>query len=269
MSVEPPLEAWPDALERACARTTVFRQVFVLRQTDSTQDAAERMGVPTGSVVVAGRQTRGRGRLGAAWSDTQADGLAVTFVVQVLEPERLSMASALAAARTVRRGLPPDAAMRVGLKWPNDVVAIGPGPAVRKMAGVLVETRQRRASIGIGINVGQRTFTGALTGRAISMAMLGGVADRRAVLEDLIQHLDQSLSMDHADLVRAWSELDRTAGMDLGFLTPEGLVRGTVLDCDPLRGLRVRTASEEVFLPSATTRVQVEPPEDRSTMSAP
>jgi BirA family biotin operon repressor/biotin-[acetyl-CoA-carboxylase] ligase len=269
MSVEPPLEAWPDALERACSRTTLLGHVFVLRETDSTQDAAERMGVPCGSVVVAGRQTRGRGRLGAAWQDTQTDGLAVTCVVPTMAPERLSMASALAAARSVREGLPRDEAERVGVKWPNDVVAIGPGPIVRKMAGVLVETRQDRASVGIGINVGQRGFAGDLTRRAASMAMLGGAADRLRVLQDLIRNLDQALAMDHAELVAAWRDLDRTAGMDLGFLTPDGPVRGTVLDCDPLRGLRVRTASGEIFLPSATTRVQVEPPEGRSTMSAP
>jgi BirA family biotin operon repressor/biotin-[acetyl-CoA-carboxylase] ligase len=266
MSAEPSLEAWPDALERACSRTTLLGHVFVLRETDSTQDAAERMGVPVGSVVVAGRQTRGRGRLGAAWQDTRADGLAVTFVVPTTASERLSMASALAAARSVRDGLPREAAARVGVKWPNDVVAIGPGLSVRKIAGVLVETRQERASIGIGINVHQREFAGDLARRAGSMAMLGGVADRLRVLQDLIRNLDQAMAMDHAELVRAWSELDRTAGMDLGFLTPDGPVRGTVLDCDPLRGLRVRTASGESFLPAATTRVQVEPPECRSTM---
>jgi hypothetical protein len=90
---ERPLETWPDALECACADTTHFRQVRVLRETASTQDAADEGGLPVGSVVTAGRQSAGRGRLGHAWADTADDGIAVTFVVQRQDPERLAMAA--------------------------------------------------------------------------------------------------------------------------------------------------------------------------------
>lgn len=42
-TTERAVEAWPDALERACSATRAFRAVHVLRETDSTQDAAERL----------------------------------------------------------------------------------------------------------------------------------------------------------------------------------------------------------------------------------
>jgi len=79
--IERPLEAWPDAPERACAGTTHFRQVRVLRETASTQDAADEGSLPVGSLVTAGRQSAGRGRLGHAWADTADEGVACTFAV--------------------------------------------------------------------------------------------------------------------------------------------------------------------------------------------
>jgi biotin-(acetyl-CoA carboxylase) ligase len=42
----------------------------MLRETASTQDHARAAGIEPGTVVVAWRQTAGRGRLGRAWADT-------------------------------------------------------------------------------------------------------------------------------------------------------------------------------------------------------
>ena len=49
-----PVEEWPDRLEKIIAeRCTLFRRVFLLRETDSTQDAARRMNAIPGDVFVA------------------------------------------------------------------------------------------------------------------------------------------------------------------------------------------------------------------------
>ena len=266
---ERPLESWPDAIEAACAGTRHFRQVRVLRETASTQDAAVRMELAEGAVVTAGRQAAGRGRLGAAWADTQGEGLAVTFTLPPLPPERLGMAAAVSAAEAVIASLPAESATRAGIKWPNDVVAAWPDGTPRKLSGVLVERTDRVALVGIGINVRQASFPGELSGRAASLAMMGSTADRLQVLLELVGRLDHWLQVDDASLAEGYRRLDRTAGLHLRFRTPEGLVEGTVLSCDPLKGLRVRTVDGEVVLPSATTRVQPEGPADRSRMHGP
>ncbi|MDA0214648.1 MAG: biotin--[acetyl-CoA-carboxylase] ligase, partial [Planctomycetota bacterium] len=71
-----PIDQWPDALEASIAHCASWRSVTVLRETASTQDHARNLEV--GSVVVAGRQTAGRGRLGRSWIDTAEDGLALS-----------------------------------------------------------------------------------------------------------------------------------------------------------------------------------------------
>ena len=266
---ERPLESWPDALEAACAGTRHFRRVRVLRETASTQDAATRLELPAGEIVTAGRQVAGRGRLGAAWEDTRGEGLAVTFTLPPLPPERLGMAAAVAAAEAVIASLPQASAGRAGIKWPNDVVATWPGSAPRKLSGVLVERTDRLALVGIGVNVRQAAFVDELAGRAASLAMMGSTADRLQVLLELLVRLDHWLQADDAVLAEGYRRLDRTAGLHLRFRTPAGTVEGTVLSCDPLHGLRVRTVDGEVMLPSATTRVQPDALADRSRMDGP
>src|SRR3984957_6984228 len=121
----------------------------------STMDlahAAAEAGAPAGTLIVADRQTAGRGRHGRRWTAAPGAGVWLTMI------ERPTNAAALDVL-TLRLGLP---AARVldeyldapaQLKWPNDVYANG-----GKLAGILVEARwqdERPAwvAIGIGVNV--------------------------------------------------------------------------------------------------------------------
>jgi len=109
------------------------------------------------ALVLAARQTAGRGRGAARW--WSSDG-AVTFsVVQPLQtqaaaaghPPRVSLAAALAVCEVLGE-LAPE--VECGLKWPNDVYLGG-----RKACGVLAETFPAapnlppRTIVGVGINV--------------------------------------------------------------------------------------------------------------------
>jgi BirA family biotin operon repressor/biotin-[acetyl-CoA-carboxylase] ligase len=237
---------WRRALSDACARTTLFREAFVLPEVESTQDAPETRAARSGAIVTTLRQTRGRGRFGRSWEDTAEAGVAATFVVEAQASERLVLASAVAAAEACEAVL----GRRLGIKWPNDVVADG-----RKLCGVLIERRDQRALVGIGINVAQRAFDGALSERATSLALLGARGGRLEVLVALVEALDRALVASDARLVEAFLERDAMRGQRALFATPEGPVEGEVRSIDPMRGLVVRTDSGERFLPAGSTSV--------------
>ncbi len=243
-----PIERWPDAIEAVLAHEcSIFKRLTLLRQTASTQDHARLAGARAGDVVVAWRQTAGRGRLGRAWADTGTDGIAVTFVAPRGEPEALVMACAVAAARALSRFLPAD---RAGIKWPNDIVAGG-----RKLGGILVEQTGTDAHIGIGCNVSQLAFEAELDGIATSLAREGSGADRLDVLCELARALDAALRAEPDAIYRTYQALDRLSGQEARFLTPAGLVEGRVQSVDPRRGLEVETAAGRLFLPASTTSV--------------
>ncbi|MFM7259730.1 MAG: biotin--[acetyl-CoA-carboxylase] ligase [bacterium] len=240
------LASWREALAAVCARTTLFQTSTVLAEVASTQDAPETRNAHAGALVTTLRQTQGRGRFGRTWDDTAEAGVAVTFVIDAQPSERLVLASAVAAAEACERSL----GRRVGIKWPNDVVVGG-----LKLCGVLIERRDSRALVGIGINVLQTSFPEPLASRATSLALLGAPVHRIEVLTALVEALDRALVASDETLVGAFLERDALRGQRALFATPEGPVEGEVRSIDPMRGLVVRTEAGERFLPAGSTSV--------------
>ena len=171
-------------LEQVVSDCELFDRVTVLCETDSTQDAAKRMNAMPGSVIVTGRQTTGRGRLGRTWIDDAGEGIAVTLVTDRGEPERLAMATAVGTAHAAEAAL----GSKVGIKWPNDIVVDS-----RKLAGILVEQADHRAIIGVGMNVRQSSWPAELACRAVSLRQLDCGVDRIDVLTNLICAIDRAL----------------------------------------------------------------------------
>ncbi|WP_421880762.1 biotin--[acetyl-CoA-carboxylase] ligase [Methylibium sp.] len=160
---------WP--LEALWAQLEPLRpglSVEALVETDSTSTRLlerARSGDGAPCLLVAERQTAGRGRLGRTWfsdtttaSSSTADGLgSLTFSLGLtLAPadwSGLSLAVGVALAEALHPG--------VRLKWPNDLWLIdeaAPGAPGRKLGGVLIETAAlpdggRYAVIGVGLNL--------------------------------------------------------------------------------------------------------------------
>lgn len=247
-----PLTAWPEALEATIAeRCRIFTGVRVLAETGSTQDAARELSDQPGMVVVAARQTRGRGRLGRSWNDTGDEGIAVTFVAPDATLEGLILASSVAAARAVARHCPH----AVGIKWPNDLLLRG-----RKLGGILIERIHPGAGgpvalIGIGINVRQERFPDELAALATSLAIEGVSCDRLDLLCSLVSALDEALRATADALLAEYLDRDVLRGCAAVFATPTGEVSGEVLRAHPLEGVDVLTAAGPVRLAIATTTV--------------
>lgn len=122
----------------------------------STMDLAHvaaQAGAPAGTLILADRQSAGRGRNGRRWASAAGAGLWLTVIERPSDPSALDVLSlrlGLRIARVLDRYM--DAPVR--LKWPNDLFAAGGG----KLAGILVEARwhdERPAwvAVGVGINV--------------------------------------------------------------------------------------------------------------------
>ena len=129
-------------------------------------------------LVVADRQTAGRGRGDKRWW-TGAGGLALSLLVEAdavaagrSRSPLVALATAVAVVETVAPLLP---AREVGIRWPNDVLAAG-----RKLAGILVEVLpDRKHVIGVGLNT-NNTLADAPAELQATMATLRDLSGRRA-----------------------------------------------------------------------------------------
>jgi BirA family biotin operon repressor/biotin-[acetyl-CoA-carboxylase] ligase len=130
-------------------------EVVLLESTPSTLDVAHERasgGAPAGTLVLADRQTAGRGRAGRRWTSEPGAGIWLTLVERPGAGDALG-ALPLRLGMHAARVLDRFAEAPVRLKWPNDLQVGG-----RKLAGILVEARWRDGAVdwiavGLGVNV--------------------------------------------------------------------------------------------------------------------
>jgi BirA family biotin operon repressor/biotin-[acetyl-CoA-carboxylase] ligase len=201
----------------------------------STMDEARALalaGAPDGTVVVARRQTAGRGRQGRAWFSPEGNLHASILLRPGLPAARLTelgFVVALAVADAVDALLPGG---RARLKWPNDVLVAG-----AKIAGILVELIEDGAAIvGVGVNLAH--LPEAALYPVTSLACLGAAAGVDKTLLHLLAALEARLaewrSVGFAPVRSAWlargPAIGETVRVRLGQQTTHGSFAG--LDAD-------------------------------------
>jgi BirA family transcriptional regulator, biotin operon repressor / biotin---[acetyl-CoA-carboxylase] ligase len=176
----------------------IGREIIVLEQTGSTNDAILRSATPNqkeGLVLFAEHQTAGRGQRGNRWESSAGKGLWFSILLQPKIEINNSPWLTAWAAEAVSDAIQDEFSLQTTIKLPNDIQVAG-----RKVAGVLIEMLAQEkaphlAIAGIGINVNQsiEDFSAALQGRAISLAMvLGRQVDRQRFATVLLRTLDRS-----------------------------------------------------------------------------
>jgi len=219
----------------------------------STNDVAKELadeGALHGEVVIAERQSAGRGRRGRSWSSPPRKNLYLSVVLRPdLPPARapeVTLLAAVAVCQAVRRAGVASAA----IKWPNDVLASG-----RKLAGVLTEMaaeveRVQWLVVGIGVNVNAAAddFPDELRELATSLLIERGDPVPRALfaaalLTALEEWLDRHAAEGFAPVRAAWREMSDTLGREVRVRVGSADQVGLAEDVDETGALLVRTAS--------------------------
>ncbi|MBP6903410.1 MAG: biotin--[acetyl-CoA-carboxylase] ligase [Burkholderiaceae bacterium] len=269
-------EALWQALEPLCPGLSVE----VVAQTGSTStDLLER--VRQGRdlqpcLLVAERQTAGRGRQGKAWH--AEPGASLTFSLSLPYAPAgaggwsgLSLAVGLAVAEALEplASLAPQQRPRLGLKWPNDLLLAGPdagsdaGPddLGRKLGGILIETvpvgSGRQLVLGIGLNLATEleAAPGADLpwGRAAVHSLLPGLGAPELLARlapPLLQALRDFERQGFAPLQPAFARRDRLLGRTVSTTLaepPGGVADG--VDAQGLLWLRVGEGRDARRLP--------------------
>lgn len=206
-----------------------------------------------GTVLVADRQTAGRGRRGRSWHSALRDpGGSLTFSLLWRLPSGVSPAGLSLAV-----GIGLVSAMRnlgcasVALKWPNDLLAATPA-GWAKLGGVLIELLGGRAGtlavVGVGLNLAlpdelppEQRVTGLTQ-------CMGAAPDRHtalaAVLAALLAPLDRFSQSGFAPLRDTWSACNAYAGQPVRLLEDDGHeIHGVCAGVDDDGALLVDTAT--------------------------
>lgn len=131
--------------------------IYYVPSVDSTMNASRsKLGDSPahGTVLIAGSQTSGRGRVdGRDWWTAQDEGLLCTIVIKrtylKVPVTSIPIRIALAAGRMLKKQFQ----LAPKIKWPNDVLVKG-----KKICGVLCESTAEYVYAGVGLNVVQESF---------------------------------------------------------------------------------------------------------------
>lgn len=196
-------------------------------------------GAKPGSVVIAAKQTCGRGQRGHQWY-SETGGLYLSYAlapnIPVSESFQLTLRTAWGIAIALKNcGIP------LKLKWLNDLVIDG-----RKLGGILTETKVNhgiitRAVVGVGINwtnpvpetgINLQSFTKTIN----SLEMLAAIT---------IQGIVKGMNEPVAKLLPAYEQLLLNIGQKVTVGDRSGIIIGITNNCS----LRVRLEDRsEIYL---------------------
>jgi BirA family biotin operon repressor/biotin-[acetyl-CoA-carboxylase] ligase len=168
--------------------------VHWLESTGSTNSDLWQMaveGAPEWTLVLAGRQEAGRGRLGRSWVSAPGASLHVSLLLRPEVEPALAALITLAAGAALAEACRDSGGVGAGCKWPNDLVV-----GERKLGGVLSEAsvgagRTAFVVVGTGVNLTQQPpdFPPELRSSATSVAAEDGHPDGPAILADYVRNL--------------------------------------------------------------------------------
>ena len=207
---------------------------------DLLEEAAR--GAPEGVVLVADHQSAGRGRLDRSWTAPPGSSLLVSALLRPRVAPGSAAVVGLAAGVAACDACVEVCGVEPGLKWPNDLVVAGDGPAPdRKLAGLLAESVVgggvlRAVVVGMGLNANWPDgLPDDLAGTATSLDLEGGrPVDREALLVAWLRRLDAELELiGSADGRARCTERARARSATLGRPVraelPSGSVVGTAV----------------------------------------
>jgi BirA family biotin operon repressor/biotin-[acetyl-CoA-carboxylase] ligase len=241
----------------ACGSSTLGRHIHLYDKLESTQTEAHRLvanGSGHGTLIIAERQTSGRGRMGRPWHSPAGLGIWMSLVItpQLTLPfaPQITLLTAVALCRTIRKNYQVD----IGIKWPNDLLIKG-----RKVSGILVESsgederiRYMVVGVGIGCNLESEDYPEELREIATSLTMETGVRiDRTQLIAGFLQQFEELyglyLEKGFAPIRTLWESLSVSLHKPIHILSGGEWIEGIALGIDEMGALIIRQSNGEAL----------------------
>lgn len=204
----------------AIGKRSFIKRVFAFDTIDSTNSFARTIlssSEKQPTLIVAERQTHGRGRFDRRWESEPGANLTISVVVKSrVPPERYSILP-LCVAELVARAVQLSTQANVQTKWPNDLLIDG-----KKFCGILIESEKNDGAefliIGLGMNVNQRTFPAGFNATSLFLET-GNAINRVKLLREIMNKL-QWLShippeTEIESILRKWKERSTMFGKSI------------------------------------------------------
>ena len=183
-------------IKQSCS-SFMGKEIEFYEEIDSTNIRAKNWGQEgaiEGSLVIAEKQSAGRGRMGRQWSSPKGEGIWMSLIVKpnidIEKIPQLTILAGLSMCCSIRQITGLD----VGIKWPNDLVIHN-----KKVCGILcemVKTKNELAVIvGIGVNVNSKKFPDDLPYATSLYLESNKVVSRERIIEKFLSDFEKKYKL--------------------------------------------------------------------------
>ena len=209
-------------------------KLFYYHEVSSTMDIAKdlaRKGCSDFTVVVAGRQKKGRGRLNRVWRSALG-GLYFTIVLRPQMPVLFSSRVSFLASMTLARVLGEMFDIEAKVKWPNDILV-----NELKISGMLTEMEAEAdqlhyINIGIGINVNNDPSLSEPKASSLKK-LLGRKISVKDLFSNYLEEFEaQMAKADFDKVISDWKTFTTTLNRHVRIVTRRKVSEGIAVDVD-------------------------------------
>ena len=217
----------------------------------STQDKAKEFAKKglSNIVVVADKQTKGRGRFNRKWYSNKG-GLWMSILLKPKNVENIQYITFIAAIAVVK-SIKKIAKLNTKIKWPNDVHY-----KRKKLCGILTEGifgKENYVVVGVGLNVNQNKFSKEIKKIATSLKIISKKFFHQKFFCKNI--LDEFFSLsekfynknDFAKIIKIWKKYCDTIGKDVSIVTKTKISNGKAIGVDEDCNLLLRLKNNKTI----------------------
>lgn len=215
-----------------------------------------------GLLVVCGRQTEGRGRLGRSWED-KGKNVCMSFVFKPDIPPVEAPVLTLVTGLAVTDALKESTGLDVGIKWPNDIILNG-----KKLCGILTEMNAEMEKInfvvtGIGINVNEDSFGEEIKNKATSLLIETGHSFKRveiirACAKKILEYYDKFRKSGFDAFIKDYNHTCINIGKEVKAIYKNNEIKGVAVGVTSDGALLIRkTDGEEIAVKSGEVSLRL------------
>lgn len=249
----------PEEISHGLKTRKLGAKIYYLPVIDSTNDYAKKLaqaGAPEGTLVIAEKQTRGRGRLGHEWISPTGQNIYMSLVLRPnllpAQAARITLLTGVAAALAVKKYCGID----LSLKWPNDLLVTGKDH--KKVGGILTEMgaesdRINYVVLGLGLNVNMKVKSLPMEIRKKAASLMechkkGEKFNRIELLQNILVQLEiqyqRFLSGGWNKIIENYRELEMLKGCRVKVKQGNEMVCGLVTHIDDEGRLLVKSSAK-------------------------
>ena len=248
----------PQEIQRGLSTNYIGKEIYYFPELKSTNIMAKEKalhraeGIDEGTLIIAERQSAGKGRLGREWF-SPAGGIWLSIILYPqLSPSYISRITLMTAVAVVK-AIKICTHIKSQIKWPNDILI-----NEKKVCGILTEMSAELdiinwvvVGIGINVNIDHRKFPEDIQENTISLKATSGkeisrVKLAQTFLQEFEKYYESLKRKEFPSILREWKLYSHNLGKKIRVDTGERIITGEAMDINESGALILKKEDGEL-----------------------